>query len=780
MKVSLAWLQEYLPGLQQSDSQMADALTSTGVEIENIVSRGSDFTKVVVAQIESFVPHPNADRLSVCTVFDGSKQPRQIVCGAKNFQNGDKVPLALPGAVLPGGTKIKASKLRGVESEGMLCSGKELGLAEDSAGLLILPADSRVGAPLSEVFPSDTIFELEITPDRPDLLSYIGLARELGILLRLHPRFPQMDAATDRLRRDEDKLAIAATNGCPFIAFHRIDSVRVGPSPVWLKHRLESAGVRSINNIVDVTNYVMLELGKPLHSYDAATIEGGVVVRYAKPGEKLLALDGKAYSLSETDLVIADHKKAIGLAGVMGGEDTGVTTRTTSILLESANFTPALIRRMSRGLNLLSDASYRFERGIDPQSVVPALERAVGLIAEIADGTPAPDVLVAGETPTDPAPIELRPSRVAGLLGAEIPDLAGLLQRVGLNPAGHNRWQPPSYRLDLRREIDLIEEVSRYHGIGLLPSKAESLATPATREDRIHDSQMALKQRLATLGLYEARNLTLIDGEDLTRTLRPRVGALQLRNPLAEEQRFLRPTLLPGLLRAAARNWSFGSEIVALFELGNVFSDAGQRTALAVILSGSKTAESWNHSVREYDFFDLKALVELVLGRKLTYDREPADSFAVLRCRACAGEKAQAFLGQLRPGLARDLGARSSVYVAEIDLELEVESTRFVFRPLDRYPAVNRDIAFVADRELKFGAVVDALEAAAEPLLTDIRVFDVFVDPTGERIAADKKSIACSLTYRAPDRTLTQEEVNQVHQRLKSALVERLNVSLRE
>ena len=766
--------------MQQSDSQIADALTSTGVEIENIVTRGSDFTKVVVAQIESFVPHPNADRLRVCTVIDGSKQPRQIVCGATNFQHGDKVPLALPGAVLPGGTKIKASKLRGIESEGMLCSGKELGLAEDSAGLLILPPDSRVGAPLSEIFPSDTIFELEITPDRPDLLSYVGLARELGILLRLQPRFPQTDAAVDRLRRAEDKLAIVAPNGCPFIAFHRIDNVRVGPSPVWLKHRLESAGIRSINNIVDVTNYVMLELGKPLHSYDAATIEGGVVVRYAKLGEKLLALDGKTYSLSEAELVIADHQQAIGLAGVMGGEDTGVTTRTTSILLESANFTPALIRRMSRGLNLLSDASYRFERGIDPQSVVPALERAAGLIAEIADGTPAPEVLIAGETPSDPAPIELRPSRVTALLGAEIPDLAGLLQRVGLKQTGHDRWQPPSYRLDLRREIDLIEEVSRYHGIGLLPSRAESSATLATIEDRIHDSQTALKQRLATLGLYEARNLTLIDGEDLTRTLRPQMAALQLRNPLAEEQRFLRPSLLPGLLRAAARTWNFGSETVGLFELGNVFSDSGQRTALAIILSGPKTPESWNQSVREYDFFDLKALVELVLARKLTYDREPADSFAVLRCRARAGERTLAFLGQLRPGLARELGTRSSVYVAEIDLALEVESTRFVFRPLDRYPAVNRDIAFVADRELKFGAVVDALEAAAEPLLTDIRVFDVFVDPTGERIAADKKSIACSLTYRAPDRTLTQEEVNEVHQRLKSALVERLNVSLRE
>jgi phenylalanyl-tRNA synthetase beta chain len=780
MKVSLAWLQEYLPGLQQSDSQIADALTSTGVEIENIVTRGSDFTKVVVAQIESFVPHPNADRLSVCTVIDGSKQPRQIVCGAKNFQNGDKVPLALPGAVLPGGTKIKASKLRGVDSEGMLCSGKELGLGEDSAGLLILPPDSRVGAPLSEVFPSDTIFELEITPDRPDLLSYVGLARELGILLGLDPRFPPMDAAADRLHDDEDKLAITAPNGCPFIAFHRVNNVRVGPSPVWLKHRLESAGIRSINNIVDVTNYVMLELGKPLHSYDAATLEGGVVVRCGKSGEKLLALDGKTYSLSETDLVIADHKKAIGLAGVMGGEDTGVTTRTTSILLESANFAPALIRRMSRGLNLLSDASYRFERGIDPQSVVPALERAVGLIAEIADGAPALEVLIAGEMPADPAPIELRPSRVRALLGAEIPDLARLLQRVGLRSTGHNTWQPPSYRLDLRREIDLIEEVSRYHGIGLLPSRAESLATPATIEDRIHDSQMALRQRLGTLGLYEARNLTLIDGEDLTRTLRPQVSPLQLRNPLAEEQRYLRPSLLPGLLRAAARNWNFGSETVALFELGNVFSDSGQRTALAIIVSGSKTAESWNQSVREYDFFDLKALVESVLARKLTYDREPADSFAVLRSRARAGEKPLALLGQLRPGLARDLGARGSVYVAEIDLEPEVESTRFVFRPLDRYPAVNRDIAFVADRELKFGAVVEALEAAAEPLLTDIRVFDVFVDPTGERIAADKKSIACSLTYRAPDRTLTQEEVNEVHQRLKSALVERLSVSLRE
>ena len=371
MKVSLRWLAEYLPELNRSVEEIVDALTFTGVEVEALDTKGGDYPGIVVAQIKSFQPHPNADRLSVCQVSDGSSTDRQIVCGAKNFQALDKVPLALPGAVLPGGLKIKASKLRGVESEGMLCSAKELDLAEDASGLLILPPDAPVGHPLSELYPSDTILDLEITPDRPDLLSYRGIARELSVIFQL-PIPKEKESADPKVVIDPSRVRITAAEGCPFISFQEIRGVKIGPSPAWLSSRLSAAGIRPINNVVDITNYVMLETGKPLHAYDLAKLHGGIEVRMAQNGEELIALDGKSYTLNQSHLVIADQQRVIGLAGVMGGEMTGVTGHTTDIFVESAYFAPPVVRSMSRGFGLISDASFRFERGVDPASVLPS------------------------------------------------------------------------------------------------------------------------------------------------------------------------------------------------------------------------------------------------------------------------------------------------------------------------------------------------------------------------------------------------------------------------
>src|SRR6516225_1379645 len=539
MKLSLNWLKDFLSTTKPVD-EIVEALTFAGVEVEGVEEKGASFDKVVVARIDSFTPHPNADRLSICQVSDGTNLSRQIVCGARNFRAGDKVPLALPGSVLPNGLKISAAKLRGVESEGMLCSAKELNLAEDAAGLLILSADSPIGQPIADVFPPDTVLELEITPDRPDLLSYFGIARELAAIFELAPPAPiaiRTDAGA--IRRDPAEVRIDAPEACPFITFRRIRNVRVRPSPDWLRSRLESAGLRSINNIVDVTNFVMLEMGKPLHTYDLAMVEGGVQVRFARPGEELLALDGKKYSLKSDHLVSADQLKALGLGGVMGGEETGVRERTTAVLLESAYFSAGLIRRISRGLDLISDASFRFERGIDPESVIPASLRATDLILELTGGEIDGPLLVAGEKPAAGAVVTLRPERCAEILGTASPDPRQLLPRIGLKPLDGNRWQIPSYRLDLKHEVDLIEEVCRLSGIQRIQGRVLSRATPGSEVDRQHDDLMQIRRRLAGLGLFEARSLTLVDDSAARETLAPVSELMRLRNPLVEDHQVL-------------------------------------------------------------------------------------------------------------------------------------------------------------------------------------------------------------------------------------------------
>jgi phenylalanyl-tRNA synthetase beta chain len=797
MKLSLSWLREYLPALDRSAEEIADALIFTGVEVEGVQVHGAGIEKVVVAQIESFQQHPNADRLSVCQVLDGSKTPRQIVCGAKNFRAGDKVPLALPGAVLPDGTKIKASKLRGVESQGMLCSERELGFSDEASGLMILDAGAPIGIPLGDLFPPDTIFDLEITPDRPDLLSYVGLARELNIIFQI-PGLKLPSPSTIEAAKpvsDPSQVRIDALEACPFAVFHEIRDVTVGPSPDWMRRRLEAAGLRSINNIVDVTNYVMLETGKPIHAYDLSRLSLPVIVRFAGAGEKLLALDGKTYELNQTHLVIADSAKAIGLGGVMGGEDTGVSSGTTTVLVESAFFDPGLIRRTSRGLGLISDASFRFERGVDPKSVGFAAQRAVQLIKEVAGGTASSSILVAGQEPNNEREVLFRPNRCTDILGSDVPDAAQILERIGLEPAGKDRWKIPSYRLDLEREIDLIEEVSRYHGIQKLPGRLHGSPTTSSQIDTAHDDAMRLRRKLAGLGLAEARTLVFLDEPSLKNSLRPLGETVQIRNPLAEDQQVLRPSLIPGLLRAAERNFNRGAPSVALFELGQIFSaadpsrrspaaageaEAEESTRLAILFSGENAVPSWNQTSRSYDLFDAKGILETVFGSSLQAKRIAPNDLAALVCELVSNGRSIGHLGLVRPRQARELGAKSAVVVAEVELPAVASRSLFKLKPLERFPAVTRDIAFVAPRSMHWAEVVATLNSARESLLVDVQVFDLFVDPSGQKIPADKKSLACSLTYRASDRTLTQDEVNEAHQRLKKRLVDELDVTLRE
>src|SRR5881392_2439736 len=447
MKFSVNWLREFVD-LPKDPEDIADLLTRAGVETENIETRGAKIDKVVVSQIVASSRHPNADRLTVCEVEDGSGTKRQIVCGATNYKVGDRVPLALPGTKLPNGTEIRKSKLRGVESEGMLCSAIELGLGEDASGLLILSPDAKIGSPIGDLFPADTILDVEITPNRGDLLSHFGLAREIAALsgrkLKLMPPEVKLD-----IKRSS--VTIAATRECPFFSARKIDNVKVGPSPQWLRAKIESIGIRSISNIVDVSNFVMLELGQPTHAFDADKLRGGINVRLARDGERFLALDGKTYSLKPDTCVVADEERAVGIAGVMGGEETGVTDSTENVLLESAYFLPASVRRTARELNLPTDASYRFERGVDPEMVLRASHRAAELMREVAGGTPAKEIQVAGELPPDPAELSLSYDKCDRLIGITlkpktVDEILGGFGLRKMSAAKTAKWKIPSYR----------------------------------------------------------------------------------------------------------------------------------------------------------------------------------------------------------------------------------------------------------------------------------------------------------------------------------------------
>ncbi len=782
MKFSVNWLREFVE-LPESTEQLAELLTMAGIEIEAIEKRGADFDKIVVAQINESKAHPNADRLSVCNVNSGEDKPRQIVCGASNYKVGDKVPLALPGAKLSGGLEIRASKLRGVESQGMLCSAKELGFGDDASGLLILSPNAKIGAAIRDLFPADAIFDVEITPNRGDLLSHFGLAREISALVGRPLRSPSLNRAGEApaLRHG---VTISAPRECPFYSACRIENLSVGRSPDWLRGRIESVGIRSINNIVDISNFVMLELGQPTHAFDAAKLRGDINVRLAREGEKFLALDGKTYSLGSDNLVIADAERVLGIGGVMGGEESGVSETTTTVLLESAYFLPSSIRRTARALNLPSEASYRFERGVDPQMIGRASQRATELISQIAGGKAADGINVAGELPANPPDVSLRYERIDRLLGVHVEPAtaAASLERFGLKTEekSKTRWRIPSYRRDLQREVDLIEEIIRAHGIEKVPSADRSRFTPSSAADHDYDFEMEVRRTLIAVGLTEARTPALISRNELGNSK----GAIVLRNPLSEDHVALRTSLIPGLLGAVTRNVRHGSERIGLFELGNVFAASGEQgRKLAMVMHGPvASTKSWRgEKTRRLDLFDLKGVVESLVsaGEKLQFRRAQHRS-CVLAAEVFIGEKVIGVFGQLSSPEARALDATGAVLMGEFDLA-EVARTRrsgASFTEIERYPAVRRDIAMFVVPHVTHEEISRVLTTAKERLLERVELFDLFSE--SENAQEARKSLAYSLTYRDKSRTLTNEEVNAAHARIRERLRKEVGAELRE
>ena len=670
MKFSVNWLREFVD-LPENPEEIADLLTRAGVETENIETRGAKIKQVIVSQIVASSRHPNADRLTVCEVDDGSGSKRQIVCGATNYKVGDKVPLALPGAKLPNGLEIRKSKLRGIESEGMLCSPIELGLGEDSSGLLILTPDAKIGAPIADLFPTDTILDVEITPNRGDLLSHFGLAREIAALTE---KKLKSTARESKIPVKKTGVTITSTRECPFFSVRRIDNVTVGPSPEWLRAKIESVGIRSINNIVDISNFVMLELGQPSHAFDADKLKGSINVRLARDGEKFLALDGKTYSLKPDSCVVADQESVIGIGGVMGGEETAVTDSTKNILLEAAYFLPASIRRTARQLNLPSDASYRFERGVDPEMVLRASQRATELIQEIAGGIPAKEINVDGKLPANPADVSLRYEKCDRVVGIAIKPktVDEVLTRFGLkkiSAAEITKWKIPSFRPDLQRDVDLIEEVVRAYGAEKIPGTDRSRFTPSTAADHAHDLELQMRRRLAAAGLNEVRTSKLLPRERLAFG----ENAIELRNPLSKDHVALRPSLLPGLLGVLDHNIRAGVERVAIFEIGKVFEPptSAEQKRVAILLWGNIASKlHWRNEKRRVDFFDLKGAIELARSG-LSFRRGQHANFA-LAVEIIAGNQLVGLAGLLTNSLTATIDASGGVFVAEVSIDFPI------------------------------------------------------------------------------------------------------------
>ena len=792
----MKWLRELCP-VSLSDDEIARRLTLAGLEVEGRESRAVG-QGVVAARVVSRTKVAGSDHLSVCQVDDGNGQ-HQVVCGAQNYAAGDLVAMARPGATLPDGTQIKKAKLRGVESNGMLCSERELGLSDDHAGLIILPREARLGAPLDELLGlPDTVFEINVTPNRPDALSHLGIARELSALTSVPLRIPQTQPAGDAKVpahvHDEDPVR------CPRYLARVIEGVKVGPSPLRVQERLRACGVRPISNVVDATNLALLELGHPLHGFDLDQLAGEkIIVRRATEGELLTTLDGKQRKLTADDLVIADAEKPVALAGVMGGKTCEVSESTTRILLESAMFEAAGIRRTARRQALHTEASHRFERGMDEKTAALAVDRCAELIAQLAGGRVLPGRIDRYPAPLPQTQVWVRPARVSALLGSEVAareveQLLGslLLEQLDGNPE-RRLWGVPSWRRDLTREIDCIEEVARLRGYDRIPIETPKAGVGETAailpQARV---KSAARAALSADGFDEVLNYSFIPERDLS-ALDPLAKPLRVANPLTVEQGVMRAWLLPGLLRNLGHNLSRGVRDLRLYELGRIYLPspdprhpdgplawpASEPDHLALALTGRRTPKGWTGGGEAADFYDLKGAVEDLLGAMgieevgfVPAQVGPLHPASAAEIRV-AGRRA-GVLGQVHPAMAAHFEVPPLTFLAELNWQALLASAVALhsFHGLPKFPAVARDLAFVVEASVPAEKLLHEIRAAdAASLLEQVTLFDVY---RGAPVPEGKKSVAFGLSLRAADRTLTDVEADAlcaaIRDRLKSVL----------
>lgn len=801
MIISLNWLKEYVD-FSVSPEELADRLTMSGLEVESIEYVGKALESIVVAEILDMGKHPDADKLSLCRVSDGEAE-YPIVCGASNMKAGDKVALAKAGTVLPPGPKfpegiiIKKAKIRGQVSEGMLCAENELGLGIESDGIMILPPGAVPGTRLiDELGVNDVLLEIGITPNRPDCLSVVGTAREAAAVLSGTAGYPDTSVKESGASvGDYLSVEIKSPAGCPRYTCRVIRNVKIGPSPKWMKTRLESAGIRAINNVVDVTNYVLLELGQPLHAFDYDLVKGKkIVVRQAEDGETITTLDGVERKLSSDDLLICDGERPVALAGVMGGADTEVSEGTTNILLESACFSPDTVRKTSRKTGLKSESSYRFERGVDPEGVAKALDRAAALISELAGGEVAAGRIDENPVIIEPAVVSVTAARVNAILGTDISEeeIISIQKRLGLrllsSEKGVLTFEVPTYRVDLTREIDIIEETARLYGYNNVPVTLPAVAMKTELPGGVRAVQAKFKEVFTANGFYEAINYSFED-EELLGLFSPE-KALPILNPISKDGAVMRTSLTAGLVKNVLLNLNRQESDVRIFETGKIYIPwSGEKlpketNKLAAAATGRKQPELWDRE--EFDFFDLKAVLEMALGALHAHESvsfKPAPEIEFLHPGKSAeiiidGE-AVGYAGEIHPGLMERLELTKRVYVAEIDLDAAARLTagkKGEFKPLPKFPSVRRDIALVVDQAVSAGSIIDEIRSMGSGLIEDARIFDVF---TGGTVQEGKKSVAVSLHLRASDKTLTEEEINRIQDKALKKLQLALGAELR-
>ncbi|MEX6504517.1 phenylalanine--tRNA ligase subunit beta [Pseudomonas zhanjiangensis] len=792
MKFSEQWLRTWV-NPQVSRDELVARLSMAGLEVDSVTPAAGIFNGVVVGEVLSTEPHPDADKLRVCQVSSGA-ETFQVVCGAPNVRPGLKIPFAMIGAELPGDFKIKKAKLRGVESNGMLCSASELQISEDNDGLMELPADAPVGQDIRTYLElDDASIEVDLTPNRGDCLSLAGLAREVSALYDVPVSRPHVAAVT--ASHDEVRpVEVLATQACPRYLGRVLRNVDLSqPTPLWMVERLRRADVRSIDAAVDVTNYVMLELGQPMHAFDLAEINGGIRVRMAEEGEKLVLLDGQEVSLRADTLVIADHQRALAIAGVMGGEHSGVSDKTRDLFLESAFFDTIAIAGKARSYGLHTDSSHRFERGVDWRLAREAMERATQLLLDIVGGEAGPIIeVVDQEQLPSVAPVTLRAERIEQMLGLKMDaaQIERLLAALGLavvaGDAGEWRVEVPSHRFDISLEVDLIEELARLYGYNRLPVRYPQARLAPQPQAEATVGLPVLRRLLVARGYQEAITYSFIDPK-VFELFSPGVEPLMLANPISADMAAMRSSLWPGLVKAVEHNLNRQQSRVRLFESGLRFvgqlESLKQEPMLAGVVCGARLPEGWAHARDGVDFYDVKADVEALLasaGASGSFSFLPGEHAALHPGQTARIEREGrlvGFVGAMHPELAKALGLDQPVYMFELQLSEIGHGRMPTFHELSRFPEVRRDLALLVDRDVPAETLLTVIREAAGEWLTDLRLFDVY---HGKGIDPHRKSLAVGLTWQHPSRTLNDDEVSTVTQDILTSLEQRFNATLRK
>ncbi|NUN70359.1 MAG: phenylalanine--tRNA ligase subunit beta [Bacteroidetes bacterium] len=809
MRISFKWLQQYVE-LNASIEDVAATLTRLGLEVESIELQGKGLEGFRVAEVLEVKKHPNADRLKVCSVLPAAGQePLQIVCGAPNVAAGQKVILGVAGTTVPHNQHDPEGKpfvlnnatIRGVESKGMLCSGKELGISDDGSGIMVLDPSAVPGTLLTQHLGlDDCSLEIGITPNRPDCLSHIGIARDLAAAYGVALKMPNGTLNEDATRPVTAVTSVEVLNAadCPRYTARVITNVTVKESPEWMKQALTAAGLRPINNVVDVTNYVMLEYGQPLHAFDMDRLEGKrIVVRSAAAGEVFETLDGKKHTLSGTELMICDAARAVAIGGVMGGANSEISPSTTNVLLESAYFLPTSVRKTAKRLGISTDASYRFERGIDPNMTQHASDRAAQLLAELTGGTVAAGIIDVYPSPIQPRTLTVRVNRVNAMLGTELSAdvVRRLLTSIGIAikeeaTSGTFTCSIPTFRPDIEQEIDLIEEVARLHGYDNIENKSSGevvFTAPDLREQRVTE----LRRWLESNGVSEIITNSLIDRNSAALFSRDLVS---VRNPLSAELEVLRPSMLATMLQTVAHNFNHSAERVHLYEIGTVFAAAGgtgfqhyvpgvgERSVLGICLSGDAHSLTWHEKQRKVDIFDIKGLVTSLLtgigldNSNLIYYNAPS-SLTEMTIGIEINGSYVGFIGRCRPDILKRYKIDQDVFYAELDMNSVISEGRNKrYREYSRFPKVVRDVAFIVNSGVSVASIEQQIRTSGAPAVTSVTLFDVF---EGKSVGEGKKSIAFSLTLNATEKTLTDAEIDAVLSSVITSVTDTFGATLR-